>query len=407
MTMRFAWTSFRRSLLPEHRTFLIVFALLAALAMVGGSMLAATSAESYAGLSKESALTLIEVNSSAPGGTKPVTGAAVSSFEGLPGVQSFHEWAQAGLLTGDGITQDGVTPVVLWATAAVPTLQGPFQGPHGKIDNIECGTIVAPRKVGSLDLTPFVGQRERFTFQRKTGGAGQMDAVPVDVTIVSFHDGTTNGLDGQEAAYACPDQVLSWAAAANGQTTSQLRDTRIDKVFVRVRSVDDVEPVLKRITDDGYAAGSMYRALGQLPQALQLLRVFALALGAFMALGCAVVGSSIGASYATTRRRIVGLLRALGWSRGRVFAVSLTELVILGLCAGVLAVALAAVAAGVLSRLVGTFDVASTQVSLALAPPIAWQLGSVLLPPLFLASGAAPRLWRGIRVPPDEALREL
>lgn len=177
---------------------------------------------------------------------------------------------------------------------------------------------------------------------------------------------------------------------------------------MQAKDVATVEPLVRAMVADGYTASSMYSVLNQLPQALNLLRMVGYLMAALLAVLCLIMGASIGSSYASTRKRIIGLLRAVGWSRRRVLLASVMELVLLGLLPGVLMVLLALLLALAFTTGFSGQELIGLRVDqVSVVPPLVWILSALVGPALALVLGALPRLVRATSVPPDEALRDL
>jgi putative ABC transport system permease protein len=99
------------------------------------------------------------------------------------------------------------------------------------------------------------------------------------------------------------------------------------------------------------------------------------------------------------RTREIGILRALGWRRGKILLLIQTEAAVLGLAGGVLGLACGWIALHILAGLPQTASIVSASLSMVL--PLE-ALGIAVL--AGLAAGAIPA-WRGAQLKPVEALR--
>ncbi|HMD75929.1 MAG TPA: FtsX-like permease family protein [Terracidiphilus sp.] len=99
------------------------------------------------------------------------------------------------------------------------------------------------------------------------------------------------------------------------------------------------------------------------------------------------------------RTREIGILRALGWKRGRILLLIQTEAAVLGFSGGVLGIAVGWGALRLLSALPQTASIVSASFPL---PLLAEALGIAVL--AGLVAGAIPA-WRGAHLSPVEALR--
>jgi putative ABC transport system permease protein len=99
------------------------------------------------------------------------------------------------------------------------------------------------------------------------------------------------------------------------------------------------------------------------------------------------------------RTREIGILRALGWKRGRILLLIQTEAAVLGFSGGILGIAVGWGALRILSALPQTASIVSASFPLLL---LAEALGIAVL--AGLVAGAIPA-WRGAHLSPVEALR--
>lgn len=227
-------------------------------------------------------------------------------------------------------------------------------------DGLSADQLVVPNQVEGGTLDPLVGETITLTYTEVTD-PNQGTPAPVELEIVATVDNEDPG---------------------------------------------DVPEVQNRIADEGFSVQSV---AGQMPGLDQIFRILEqstwLLLGVVVLLGL-LLGSAVGSTWVRQRTRDIGLLKAVGWSAGRILGALTFEFLVLGVLVGVVGTA-----AGVLLALGSTAALSGNGGALAVQawtpPDGATVVAALLVVPLCLVVGGLPRAVKAARIDADAALRDL
>jgi len=405
---RFAWLSFRRSLLRDHRLVASLLATVGGLVCAAGILVASSAAATYESLSTESALTLIEVNANSASGRVALDQAFINKAQAIGHVTTVYPWAQAGLSFNTGSLAG-----VVWATSTAPALMPKCLA--GTCQVTSDGQIVLPSTIMGHDLTATLGTTIQASYQVFTGKQEtpgntnlQYDDKSVTLKVVGLYDPNDAVLDGLTAAFVTQHDAVTWEAAGNGMTTQQFLANGFDTVFINVDQTDNVPSVKQALAGLGIPTVSFYTLAEQLPQALAMVNLLSAVAAIALLIVCAMVGWSIGSAVALSRRHLVGLFKALGWTSRSIVASFLGELALFGLVIGVAGAIVTLLAAVITTWAAGGNMWAGMLVPSHLYWSSIWWLAAEIAGPVIaIAMGGLPRLIATSHLPPDDALREL
>jgi|GEM_PF-2790616 len=370
-------------------------------------LVAEAAGGTYSELSDRSSLTLISVSAQSAATTPtPITPQVLQELRSFPHVVAVYPWVQTGLSV-----EDNATPVIVWATATAPELVPQCLSKYPCPSVLDDHSIVLPASVNGYDMTQLAGSSVTFSYEQlvaRNGSDMQGATKNVNLHVVGFYDPADAKVDGLAAAFVSLDNAVAWQAAYKGMTPSQFTAAGYDQVFLKADSAQDASAVVGELAAHGIAGTSYFALTHELPQALRLIQSFSLMLGCALLMVCALVGTSLGSGIALSQRRVVGLLKAMGWTTPQVARSLLGEVALLGLLVGVIAVVVGfLVGFGVMAALGGrTFGWLTIPTQFALPSPW-WVVGCAIGPPLATAMGALFRVLRTASIAPDDALRDL
>jgi len=407
MKWRLTLLSFWRSLVPDHRVFAVGVGFLGGLALALAAIVSAAASGTYSGLSDDSTLALISVQAQSAI-TSPValTPDQLNKIKGVDHVEDVYPWAQSGLTI-----EDGDSTAIVWATATAPEMVPTCLAQYVCPPTVDDHSIILPASADGIDLTALAGTDVSFSYEQMASQDGNaIQGVTKDVTlhVVGLYDPNDAKVDGQAAAFVSLANATAWEAAYKGITSEQLVTTGYDQIFVKADSAEDTHVIVAQLTQMGIPSMSYYALTHQMPQAFRLLQSLSLILGFALLLVCVIVGTSLGSSIALSRRRIVGLLKAVGWTTPQVTKSLTGEVALLGAAVGIVALVVGLVFGWLVDATLGGHAVAGVTVPSAFAFPSGWWLAGCLFGPMLATSlGALPRVLKTARIPPDEALRDL
>jgi putative ABC transport system permease protein len=299
-------------------------------------------------------------------------------------------------------------PILLYAPPVRTAVPPPVVArSRADVFPLAAGEAVLPANADGFSLKALLGRTVSVDYTKRMGpNAGTM--VPAKLRIVGLYDASWQ-VDGPGAAYLPLESVLAWAAAREGVSAAVFeRTVGFTKVTVVVDSRDHLPDVVQALQDQNFFAYAVSDRVRELPGLLSLFRWFAsILLGVLVVLGV-IAGFGLGGAVMSQRVREVGLLRALGKSRGQVLRGFVAEFLLVGVLAGILAVVCGSVLGALATRVLSGVDVLRDQLPTTLtlpSPSIA--LAAVLLPPLAVLSGCWLPLRRAThRIEPSVALRD-
>ena len=407
MKWRLTLLSFWRSLVPDHRVFSVGVGLLGGLALALAAIVAAAASGTYSGLNDDSTLALISVQAqSVTTSSVALTPDQIDRIKGVDHVEDVYPWAQSGLTI-----EEGNSTAIVWATATAPEMVPTCLTQYPCPLTVDDHSIILPASADGVDLTALAGTDVSFSYEQmvsQQGNAIQGTTKDVTLHVVGLYDPNDAKVDGQAAAFVSLANATAWEAAYKGMTSEQLVATGYDQIFVKADSAENTHAIVAQLTQMGIPSMSYYALTHQMPQAFRLLQSLSLVLGFALLLVCVIVGTSLGSSIALSRRRIVGLLKAVGWTTPQVTRSLTGEVALLGEVVGIVALVVGLVFGWLVDATLGGRVVAGVTVPSSFAFPSLWWLAGCLFGPMLAtALGALPRILRTARTPPDEALRDL
>lgn len=353
----------------------------------------------------QSALNLVEISSVGAGATAKITTQALDDIETIPNVTEVHGWTQLDLaITNESDWPDmDVNPGAVWATPIVPGLEPKVVA--GAIPNsgLLDGEIALPDRVPGGSLRKLVGKTVTLEFT-KLLSTGVGEPSRREFVVRAIVDNSTPGKEGPAASYVSAGvlnemfQESATAATGGEQYTS---------AYVRVARPDDVPAVQRELSRRGFAVSSVADQLSSLGGLFRILSWASKGLLIVLVGFALLIGGSVGASWVNQRRREVGLLSALGWTRRRIALAAVLEALTLGLVAVV-----GGVMVGSLLSLIATALVSGRQLEVLPVDPWSWpswqMVGlAMLLVPICLIMGGFRSGVKAVRMDADVALRDL
>lgn len=394
-----------RLLLRRSRAFAIFIVLGVSIILLADGLVAQAARATHQQVFESTIMRTIEVDSHGVSRPIPLTQARIAELAALPGVRRVRPWIQSGCLVTESAIE---VPGALWATPRMEVGQPPvikaMREPLPPLDDDE---VILPAHVQGADMEPLVGFKIVIEYtQRVAVDAGE--PLYLELQVVGIYDEAIGGRDGPAAVYVNERTALRMAAAREGVTPETFgRTLGYPKVIVETRTAGDVPRLQREISNRGYNASSVQSQLEGLPPAMRLIELLGNAMGVLLLIVSLFAGLSIGAGLVAARLREIGLLKAIGFTNGRVSRLLGLELAIFGLAASFTGVAVGTGGRVLLQNLLGgrtpmtvplaeniTFPTISLVVLLALAPGASMILGGIL------------PMVRAARLPPDLAMRD-
>jgi len=334
---------------------------------------------------------------------RPLNGRGLSDVAATPGVERVEPWLQASF----GIKNQQIGGVLLYATTPEDSFLPPIvRSTRSQVFPLQAGEVVLPASAMATDLSPLLGTTLSVVYTRKTAegvGEGASD----NIKVVALYDPKYQD-DGPSAAYADPALVIRWAAAKAGVPENSFVDTvGYTKALVIVQQASQVPQVLDALRSRGFDGVSLQARLTQLPASVNLLRTLGLIVIGLLIVYCFFSGFLLSGAFVRQRTREIGLLKALGFRRSRVFSIFLLELLVVGLSGSLAGV----IAGNLISAGLGFALSGSTilEVTLPGGPAIPdWQWSALLLvaPAIAVLVGGFEPCRRAASMQPDVALRD-
>ncbi|MBU2664493.1 ABC transporter permease [Actinoplanes bogorensis] len=397
-----------RVLGARNRSYGFFIAVTMAVALLSAGIVGNATTSAGTATRESSMMRTVEVDSTGATTTVVLNQAKIDEIRAMPGVVSVLPWMQSGtsLETETGEQVAGA----LWATPRMPVGQPPVVAvlPGRDADAaLADDEVLLPGRLAGADLSGLLGRRIRVEYTRAlTAESGE--AAYRKALVVGLYDEAIGGRDGPSAMYVSERAAVAMAAAGR-QVTPDALAARVGfpKVIVEVADAGQVEPVQRRLAAEGYNASSVQSQLTALPPLLGLLRLVGQVMTGLVVLLCAGAGLSIGAGLVRSRRRDIGLLKALGFANGRITRLLALELGLFGIGAGLAGgllgvIALVAVRMAVQGRPLLGFELPDG----LLLPPAARFAVLVLIPAVAMLAGGVWPMLRAARLAPDEALRD-
>ncbi len=329
-----------RSSAARYRVVLVFMALAAAALLVLSAIVGQGAAVLAERLSHASAVSSVKVLSeSATSTVVQLNEANLKRLAEVPHVRTVSPWAQEGLLAEDeSLWADAGTPVVFWATPRIAYAQPKIIEPESA-NEVPLGNdqIILPSQIGSKRYAGLVGSTFTFSYTVATGESSGVDQ-KVQLTVVGLYDNSVPGSDGQSAAYVSQELESRLIAARSGLAhASSPGPTYVyPAAYVDVDDIANVTTVQAQLVAANFNVSSIASQVSELPGLLRLLSYVNTFIAVVLLLFCLGSGIAIGSAWLAERGREIGLLRALGWTRQRVFRALVGEIAAAGLLCGVI-----------------------------------------------------------------------
>lgn len=401
-----------RSSTTRYRLVLVLMAVAAAALLLLSAVVGQGAAVLSEQLSHQSAVSSLKVTSASTSGTAVQLDAAnLEKLATKKHVRSVDPWAQEGVMAQDSVLWAGPnTPLVFWATPRIAYAQPKIVDPKGGAAPALTGTqVIFPDQVGTKRFKGLVGKTFTFTYTVATGVDSGVDQ-EMKLTIAALYDNSVPGDDGQSAVYVSQSLESRLIAARNGLAHASTPGPGYvyPSAYVDVDDVSNVRRVQAKLAGQNYNVSSIASQVTQLPGLLRILSYLNVFIAITLLIFCLGSGIAIGSAWLSQRGREIGLLRALGWTRQRVFRSLVLEISAAGFICSIAGVIIGVITSTIASQLIAGRTVYGIEFATDLAlPQWYWFVGVLIGLPIALALGAIRPVARLSRVAPDDALRQL
>ncbi|PID97059.1 MAG: hypothetical protein CSA84_01485 [Actinomycetales bacterium] len=352
-----------------------------------------------------SALNLIEVSAVAPSARRELDASSLEEMRQIDGVTGVYPWGQVDLAMSDPADWPDANenPGNLGATPAVPGLLPPTVAGKVPDDGLGPDEIALPHEVPGGFLDDLLGQTVVFESTRPVE-PGVGEPVRYEMRVVAIVDNSTPGDAGPTPSFVSPAsfaELLELTRPPGGASR------QLVTAYVRARSADDVPRIQAELSERGFAVASMASRLTSLTGLFSVLRWVGYLFG-FIVLGmCLMAGGAMGSTWAQHRRRDIGLLKAVGWTRKEIHGALLAELGGFGLVAGLAGVVLGNAASYVATAIVAGLNIEMLPVVAWQPPGVSNSVLALILVPLAVCVGGLRHTFKASALNPDETLRDL
>jgi hypothetical protein len=407
LILRNLWSSMGR-----YRVVLFFIATAAAALLLLSAVVGQGASNVSAQLSHNSAVSSLQIASaSTTGNAVQLDRKTLAAVAAVAHVKSVDPWAQEGIIAqSESLWADPGTPLVFWATPRIAYAQPKIVSPlRARVANLAPDQILLPSRVGSKSFSKTVGKTFTFTYTVATGASSGVDQ-KISLAVVGLYDNSVPGNDGTSAVYISQSLESKLIAARAGlpHALSPGDSYVYPEAYVNVDGVDHVTAVQTALAKRGYNVSSIASQVTQLPGLLRLLSYLNTAIAVILLLFCFGSGISIGSAWLAQRGREIGLLRALGWTRARIFVDLVLEIGAAGVVCGI-----AGIATGLILSVLASLALSGRTVDgIEFADGVTlpgwyWFAGVLVGLPVALAIGAIRPVSRLARLAPDDALRQL
>lgn len=391
--------------LRRQRALALLMVLFVAALLICNAVVGAGISRYARSVQSTSALNLIEVSAATASATRPIDDAALTEIRGVAGVTAVFPWIQIDLALSDAADwpDPSDNPGSLWATPLVPGLLGPIVAGAVPAAGLADDEIVLPRTVPGGSLDGLLGHTVQMEYTRVVS-AGQGEPTRRSFRVVAIVDNAVPDKAGPTPSYVSEAALLAMirdSGASGGAAMTY------PSAYVQAASPETVPQVQAALSAQGFAVSSLAAQVTSLGGLFDVLSSAGWLFAALLVLVCLGVGSAIGSTWVRHRTREIGLLKAIGWARGRITAALTAELAVVGL-----AVAAVGLVVGIVGSLVATAVIADQDIELL--PIDAWQTPSIgvllltlVLVPVCVCLGGLWSVVRAAGVDADDALRDL
>ncbi|MFC4337641.1 ABC transporter permease [Salininema proteolyticum] len=323
----------------------------------------------------------------------------LDTITALPGVENAWPWTTTG-----GSVTTGSDHVVLWAVPYTPTgLPIVRESTRANVWPLAPGEAIVPDTVDGRDLSGLLGDQVAFEGTVATGPNTGSETRSHTFTVVGVYDASVGTFNGPDSLYLHSDDALAIRADNDGTTPESLLETQgVAKAVVATGDPEMAREIARHLSDAGYYAIPVSDGIGLYDDTYALIDQAAAALGVLLVVLSLAIGLVVAATVTSSRRREIGILKAIGFTTKRIMALMGGEFVLFAasaLAAGIVASCIVAIAlaswwhdASVLTAYLHTF--ADGLTLFILATPFLGMIAGMIVP-----------LSRTTRVPADVALR--
>lgn len=338
-----------------------------------------------------------------PGATS-LSSAHLATVAGIAHVQSVEPSLQASF----GVKTAEIPGAIFYGTIAMPSTPPPIvRAERPALFPLREGEVVLPDTNQGIDFSTQLGRSLEIQYTLQIApNAGRPVTQKLHVVGLYSHSYT---VDGPSAAYASASDVSTWAAARVGisDRDEYLAATGYQQASVIVDSAANLASVEARLAAAGYQANSVQQRLAELPRQLVLLKYLSIGVFLVLLIYCLVAGLSLAHSFVRQRVREIGLLKALGFSGGRIMRILVLELLLAGALPAVIGVVTGSIASLAIGYALAGHTAFGVALSGGAALPSGGWIAALLLAPVgsVVLGGVLPAR-RSARLQPDVALRD-
>jgi putative ABC transport system permease protein len=314
--LRAAWMRRRRTL-PYVALLVVAVGIVGATTGIAGR--AGSAARTTAERDQAGRVVDVEPDTLVTGGAT-LTTATLASLESIPGVERVLPAARVPI----GVKTDAIPGVLLAGTTQQTSRPEMIRPPDAPLPTLRRGEVLLPDHAQDSNLNPLVGERVEFESQRATG-VGKGTGLQYPLRVVGTYDSRYQ-VDGRDVAYLAREDVAALAAAGAGVSVRRY-ETQLgyESAQLVTSSESQVPGVVSRAQGLGLAATTLAQQYAELPSVLELTRLLGRVLGILLIVVVLAAAAAQTALTVRSRWSEVGVLRAVGASRGDVVLAFVVE----------------------------------------------------------------------------------
>lgn len=315
----------------------------------------------------------------------------------IRGVESVFGWTQAFLNVETRGEYSTLTITPRFAELQPPLVEG--REPRGDRE-----IVMGSRWATSVD----VGSTLPAIYNARIA-EGEQEGVTTTVTVVGFYDSGVPGVDGEGTTYGTKPWTLGIVGAGLGREIAWMdSDYAFPTAYVVATNPGELSSIVSELRARNFAVDSLATLLTSVPPLQSFLSTMRLVLAGLLVVFLVVVAWAVAGSVLTAKRAEIGLLRALGWSRGEIGRTFVMQFGLLGLIVGSAGVIAGSIALAIVLIVGGDAEFFGLPVTLQFDAMTIGMFAAIGLAPvvLFVVAAVVP-VTRISRIPPDDVLRDL
>ncbi|MCI0156234.1 ABC transporter permease [Leifsonia shinshuensis] len=327
----------------------------------------------------------------------PLTSTALDGVRAIRGVESVFGWTQAFLNVETRGEYSTLTITPRFAELQPPLVEG--REPRGDRE-----IVMGSRWATSVD----VGSTLPAIYNARIA-EGEQEGVTTTVTVVGFYDSGVPGVDGEGTTYGTKPWTLGIVGAGLGREIAWMdSDYAFPTAYVVATNPGELSSIVSELRARNFAVDSLATLLTSVPPLQSFLSTMRLVLAGLLVVFLVVVAWAVAGSVLTAKRAEIGLLRALGWSRGEIGRTFVMQFGLLGLIVGSAGVIAGSIALAIVLIVGGDAEFFGLPVTLQFDAMTIGMFAAIGLAPvvLFVVAAVVP-VTRISRIPPDDVLRDL